>query len=124
MFKILIVIIFCFNIIGISAQSNFWNSKQAFLNQSPPNDAPKLFAPDWLVPANDTGIALDRVAFSNDGKEFYYCYNTTWFNTTNLKIKYFKYLNGAWKGPFVLNEQFNSPTFSIDGNTLYFPGGD
>jgi len=120
---LLIALIFSISVIA-NAQSNFWNSKGAYLGQTPPGDTPKIFAPNMLVPANDTGIALDRVAFSNDGKEFYYCYNTTWFSFTNLKVKYFKYRNNAWQGTFILNQQFNSPTFSVDGNTLYFPGGD
>jgi len=123
--NILLVIIFLSAIIiNTKAQSNFWNSKNAYLDQTPPNDTPKLFAPHILIEDRDTGFALDRIAFSNNGKEFYYCYNTSWFNITNLKIKYFKYEGNSWKGPFVLNEQFQTPTFSIDNNTLYFPGGD
>jgi len=118
------IIIFLFATIHANAQSNFWNSKNAYLGQTPPSDTPKLFAPNILIQNNDTGFALDRVAFSNDGKEFYYCYNTSWFSIKNLKIKYFKYEGSTWKGPFVLNEQFQTPTFSVDGKTLYFPGGD
>ena len=116
------LLFFCCAHILVYAQSNFWKSENAYLGQTPPSDTPKLFAPNLLI--QDTGIALDRVAFSANGKEFYYCYNTTWFSFKDLKIKYFKYVDNAWKGPFILNEQFNSPTFSIDGNTLYFPGGD
>jgi hypothetical protein len=122
--NVLLITIFSISFIHAKAQSSFWNNKNAYLGQTPPSDTPKIFAPTLLVPDNDTGIALDRVAFSNDGKEFYYCYNTTWFNIQNLKIKYFKYDDKTWKGPFVLNAGFNSPTFSVDGNTLYFPGGD
>ena len=121
---LLITIIFSFLVVPTKAQSNLWNSKSAYLGQTPPGDTPKLFAPKLLVAPNDTGIALDRVAFSSDGKEFYYCYNTTWFSFVNLKVEYFKYKNNIWQGPFVLNEHFNSPTLSVDGNTLYFPGGD
>jgi len=121
---LLITIIFSISVICINAQSNFWNSSNAYLGQTPPNDTPKIFAPDLLVANTDTGFALDRVAFSNDGTEFYYCYNTSWFSIKNLKIKYFKYDRKTWKGPFVLNEQFQTPTFSTDGSTLYFPGGD
>jgi hypothetical protein len=122
--NILVTTIFLFAFIYANAQSNFWNTRNAYLGQTPPSDTPELFAPNILIQNNDTGFALDRVAFSNDGKEFYYCYNTSWFSTKNLKIKYFQFKENAWKGPFVLNEQFQTPTFSIDGNTLYFPGGD
>lgn len=123
--KISFISLLCFIIIiHVNAQSDFWSSSNAYLGQTLPNDTPKLFASNMLIAANDTGFALDRVAFSNDGKEFYYCYNTSWFNITNLKIKYFAYTNNHWQGPFVLNEKFQTPTFSVDGNTLYFPGGD
>jgi hypothetical protein len=111
-------------IINTNAQADFLKSNHAYLGETPPLDTPKLFAPNMLIKDKDTGFALDRVAFSNDGKEFYYCYNTSWFSIKNLKIKYFKYEENVWKGPFVLNEQFQTPTFSIDGSTLYFPGGD
>lgn len=121
---LLIAILFFVFHIHTKAQTCFWDTKNAYLSQTPPADTPKLFAPGLLIHPNDTGFALDRVAFSNDGKEFYYCYNTSWFSIKNLKIKYFKYEENAWKGPFVLNEQYQTPTFSIDGNTLYFPGGD
>jgi hypothetical protein len=120
----LLILISLFLLIVVKAQPGFWNSKNAYLGQTPPADTPKLFAPSLLIQQGDTGFALDRVAFSNDGKEFYYCYNTSWFNIKNLKIKYFKYEENAWKGPFVLNEQYQTPTFSINGESLYFPGGD
>lgn len=121
---LLITILFLVFVIHAKAQSNFWNSKNAYLGETPPSDTPKLFAPHLLVQDNDTGFTLDRGAFSSDGKEFYYCYNTSWFNITNLKIKYFRYQNNSWQGPFILNEQYQTPTFSVDGKSLYFPGGD
>lgn len=101
---------------------SFWDSPNAYLGQTPPGDTPKVFAPDLLRDTNS--MALDRVAFSPDGKEFYYCHNTTWFSFTNLEIRTFTLAGERWHGPSVLNRQFNSPTFSMDGNTLYFPGGD
>jgi hypothetical protein len=122
--SLLLISSLLFVITNANTQSNFWNSKNAYLNQTPPNDTPKLFASNMLIAANDTGFTLDRVAFSKDGKEFYYCYNTSWFSIKNLKIKYFKYEGNTWKGPFVLNAGFQAPTFSVDGKTLYFPGGD
>ncbi|HEY2725658.1 MAG TPA: hypothetical protein VGI61_00680, partial [Parafilimonas sp.] len=120
----LLIVMFSCTAIITKAQTNFWNSSHAYLDQTSPSDTPKLFAPNMLIAANDTGFALDRIAFSKDGKEFYYCYNTSWFNIKNLKIKYFKFEDDTWKGPCVLNEKFQTPTFSVDGNSLYFPGGD
>ncbi|MFD2934378.1 hypothetical protein [Spirosoma flavum] len=104
----------------VGAQTNFWNTSNAYLGQKPPSDSPKIFAPGLLA---DTGIAMDRVAFSADGKEFYYCYALHWFDSKGSKIKYFTYKNGKWNGPTVLNEEFYAPSFSSDDNTLFFIGG-
>lgn len=89
--------------------------------KKPPGDTPEVFAGHLLM-QKDT-FPLDRVAFSADGREFYYSSNTTWFSGVNAKIRYFKYANGKWNGPFVLNEHYYAPTFSVDGLTLYFLGG-
>jgi hypothetical protein len=50
--------------VNSNAQSDFWNSRNAYLGQTPPNDTPKIFAAKLLVP--DSGIAMDRSAFSAD----------------------------------------------------------
>src|SRR4051812_46745042 len=92
---------------------NFWESKDAYLGQTPPTDTPTVFQPPGLTDTN--GIALDRVAFSPDGKEFYYCHNNSWFSSTNLEIRYYRFDNGRWTGPKLLNKHYNAPTFSIDG---------
>lgn len=103
------------------AQPKFWNSKDAYLGQKPPGDKPEVFA-EKLLMKKDT-FPYDRIAFSADGKEFYYPSSNTWYNTNATKIRYFKYEHGRWNGPFVLNEQYYDPTFSIDGSKLYFAGG-
>jgi hypothetical protein len=104
-----------------TVQGNFWNSPQAYLGQQPPGDTPQIFALKLLT-QKDT-FSFDRVAFSDDGKEFYYPTNTTWFDGKNSKIRYFKYEKDGWKGPFILNEHYYAPTFSTDGRSLYLEGG-
>jgi hypothetical protein len=101
--------------------TNFWNSPDAYLGQTPPSDTPKIFAPGMLTEKG--AWAGDRVAFSPDGKEFYYSHNTTWFRNENLKVKHVKYADGKWSAPVVLNEHYYAPTFSPDGKSLYFIGG-
>jgi hypothetical protein len=103
------------------AQGDFWNSPQAYLSQQPPGDTPQIFALKLLT-QKDT-FSMDRVAFSENGKEFYYPTNTSWFSGQNAKIRYFKFLEGRWQGPFVLNEHYYAPTFSIDGKSLFLEGG-
>jgi len=102
------------------AQSDFWKSRDAYLGQKQPSDTPQIFALDLLA-QKDT-FAFDRVAFSEDGKEFYYPTSNTWFSDKATKIRYFKYEGGKWNGPFVLNERYYAPTFSIDEQTLYLEG--
>jgi len=101
--------------------AKLWDTPDAYLGQTPPSDTPKVFAPGML--AEKGAWAGDRVAFSDDGKEFYYSHNTTWFDGKNLKVKYLKYANGKWNGPYVLTEKYYAPTFSPDGKTMYFIGG-
>jgi hypothetical protein len=104
-----------------SAQSSFLKSKDAYLGQKPPGDKPEMFAGSLLM-KKDT-FPMGRVAFSQDGKEFYYDTNNTWFDSKAARTRYFKFENGKWDGPFVLNEHYNTPTFSIDESKLYFVGG-
>lgn len=119
--SLLLLLAFLVSIIHVNAQSDFWNSSNAYLNQTPPNDTPKVFAPGLLI--KDSGIALDRSAFSKDGKEFYYCTAQHWFNSKGAAIRYFKFENNKWNGPFVLVESLYAPTFSMNDSTLYFLGG-
>src|SRR5689334_3164285 len=120
--KLLILFALCiFSGVSSYAQRNFWKSKDAYLGQKPPGDKPEVFA-EQLLMQKDT-FPMDRVAFSADGKEFYYPSNTTWFSGVNAKIRYFKYENDKWNGPFVLVPHYYAPTFSMDGNTLYLLGG-
>lgn len=66
---------------------------------------------------------MDRVAWSEDGTEFYYPSNNTWFSSTAAAVRCFKYRNGKWEGPFTMFRQYYAPTFSVDGKTLYLLGG-
>lgn len=98
----------------------FFDSPEAYLRQSLPGEQPQIFAEGLLA---DTCIALDRAAFSADGKEFYYCTAPAWFKSEGAKVQWFRYENNKWVGPAVLNEKLYAPTFSIDDQFLYFQGG-
>src|SRR5664279_771368 len=121
--KRLVFLIFCTAglLSGAMAQSSFLESKDAYLGQKPPGDQPEVFAENMLM-INDT-FPMGRVAFSKDGKEFYYTSSNTWFDNKPTKIRYLKYENGKWNGPFVLNEHYDTPTFSANGDKLFFVGG-
>ena len=104
----------------LHAKKSFWDSPKAYLGQPRPSDTPRIFAPGLL--ADPGTIVMDRVAFSPDGKEFYYQQNDRWYNLQNHKLKVFKYDGHKWNGPTVVNEHFYAPAFSMDGNALYLAG--
>jgi hypothetical protein len=102
----------------LHAEKSFWDSPDAYLGQARPSDTPQIFAPGLL--ADPGTIVMDRIGFSPDGKEIYYLQDDRWYSLKNAKLKAFKYDGHKWNGPTVLNEHFFSPTFSVDGVTLYF----
>jgi hypothetical protein len=116
-----IMILGLFSAVPSHAQTGIWNTPDAYLGQKPPGDTPEPFGVEVLT-KRDT-FAFDRVAFSDDGKEFYYPSNTTWFDGKAAKVRYLKFENGKWNGPFILNEHYYAPTFSVDNQTLYLLGG-
>ena len=121
--KNLLMLLFLLQLLSLKiySQNHFTNTPDAYLGQKPPNDKPKVFAKKMLVP--DSGIALDRSAFSPDGKVYYYCTTLHWFDSRGAKIRYYKYEGKKWQGPFILNEGYYAPTFSIDGKSMFFLGG-
>jgi hypothetical protein len=102
-----------------SAQINFWESKAAYLGQTPPGDTPKIFAKGLLA---DSGIVLGRVAFSKDGKEFYYGFARHWFDFNGTGVKQMTFDGKQWGKPAVLVENLATPTLSMDETKLFFGG--
>jgi hypothetical protein len=104
------------------AQSGFWNSKYAYLGQTPPGDTPVVFASGKL--AAPGYWAGSRVVFTRDGKEFLYGTNTTWFDGTNQKLISYRFDGRSWKGPNFIFKYFSMPTLAIDGKTILLTGND
>jgi hypothetical protein len=98
------------------AQGSFWNGRDAYLGQTRPSDMPKIFAPGLL--ADPGTFPMGRVAFSKDGKEFYYTLSTSW-SKGRTWLKTTKFDGHRWGKPKVIAEQFLSPTLSMDGGVLY-----
>jgi hypothetical protein len=105
----------------LQAQESFWDSPDAYLGQTPPSDIPKEFAPGQL--ADKRSFVMGRVAFSRDGKEFYFTQNDSWKSGDHSKLRVMRYADHHWNKPEVIAERFMSPTFSIDGNTLFMRQG-
>jgi hypothetical protein len=104
------------------AQSGFWNRTEAYLGQTPPGDEPAVFAPGKL--AAPGYWAGSRVVFTNDGKEFIYGTNTTWFDGTNQKLMSYRFDGKSWNGPIFIFEHYSMPTLSMDGKTILLTGND
>ena len=66
---------------------------------------------------------MGRVAFSHDGKEFYFTQNDSWKSGDHSKLRVMRYADRHWNKPEVVAERFMSPTFSMDGNTLFMRQG-
>lgn len=101
------------------AQSGFWNSHDAYLGQKPPGNIPQIFAKGLLV---DSGFMFCRVAFSNDGKEFYYTFGRNWNDYAGSGTNWVSFDGDKWSKPTLIASQLASPTFSIDGQSLYLSG--
>ena len=94
-----------------------------YLGQTPPYGTAKIFASGRL--ASSGNWAGERIAISSDNKEIYYSEITGGWGLPNssTRIKYYKFYNNTWNGPFILFENYYGPTFSTEGNIMYFHGG-
>ncbi|MFT3933977.1 MAG: hypothetical protein QM726_10210 [Chitinophagaceae bacterium] len=96
-----------------------WNSPFAYLGQQPPGDTPIVFAQELLV---DSGIVLGRVAFSKDGRSFYYAFARHWFDYRGTGVKQIRFDGKQWNKPAVIGTDIGCPTLSVDEKSLYFGG--
>ena len=115
------LLIFVINMAHANGQHSFFSIPNAYLGQTPPGDTPKVFAASMLIP--DSGIAMDRCAFSADGKEFYYVKAMHFFSGAGMSVSVFRNDGKSWKGPEMLFPGYFAPTFSMDGKSLYLEGG-
>jgi hypothetical protein len=102
-------------------QIEYAQTDSLYLGQTPPETTPILFADDLML--GGTALQCARIAISSDGKEIYFTRRNS-LGIDEEDIQYFKYENSKWNGPFVLFPGFSAmylaPTFSVDGNILYF----
>jgi len=82
------------------AQRSFLNTSDAYLGQAPPSDTPKIFAPGLL--AENGTFVMGRVAFSHDGKEFYYTQNDSWESGEHARLKMIRYVDHHWGKPEIV----------------------
>lgn len=116
----LVILAVCF-IPLLRGQKSFLDGPDAYLGQTPPGDTPKIFAPGMLA---DPGMfTMGRVAWSHDGKEFYYIQSDSWEHG-KISIKWMRYADHGWSKPAVLFDQFLSPTLSMDEKTMFMRLGN
>jgi hypothetical protein len=104
----------------LTAQSNFWKSKNAYLGQTPPTDEPKIFGKGILA---DSGIVLGKVNFSADGKAFYYSFARHWFDDKGSGTKEIRFNGNIWQKPKVIAENITNPALSPNGKIMYLGAG-
>jgi predicted alpha/beta superfamily hydrolase/Tol biopolymer transport system component len=98
--------------VGMSASAQ--EKVAGYIDQAPPEQTPRVFS----LQTHDGYFASDRIAVSADGKELYYTEVTsTW---SDYNIRYYKYADQKWNGPFDLFPGFLGPALSVDGKTMSF----
>jgi Tol biopolymer transport system component len=87
-----------------------------YFGQTPAGNTAVIFAPEFFSKTHPLEL---KMAFSPDGKELYYS-----VYTDSFKIYYTKRVNNTWtepkEAPFSVKQNALSPSFSVDGNSLYF----
>ena len=112
------------------SEPNFLETKNAYFGLTPPGLNPEVFAPN--IVSDSTWAEHCQVAISPKGDEIYWSRFT---NDVPEQIYFSKFINNNWTKPkladFIkddLTHLTGQPTFSPDGNKLFFysrnrPGG-
>lgn len=87
-----------------------------YLGENPPGETPVIFP----LPVDSGSFAAERIAITNDGKEIYYTSIHNYYPTTGDTIRYFKYADDHWTGPFNLLPDYLAPGLSPGGDSLFF----
>lgn len=86
-----------------------------YLGQTPPGNTPEIFKLD-VTPGS---FAAERIAISKDGTEIYYSEIKSYYPIEGAKLKYYKYQNNRWTGPFLLFDGYMGPALSQTGDTMF-----
>ncbi|MFC2136013.1 TolB family protein [Bacteroidota bacterium] len=103
---------------GLFAQQFYKDVTGPYLGQTPPGTTPEIFAPGIV----SLGYHEHGITISPDGTEIFFVAASTDFSTHN--IMFTKLSEGAWTvpdvAPFSGHYKDISPSFTPDGNRLYF----
>lgn len=105
-----IIALICFS--GYSQQIP---ADSMYLGQIPPGNTPKIFN----LPKSPGSFTAERITISGDGKEIYFSVIRNYYPTSGDTVKYYKYYDNKWNGPFSLFNNYLAPALSITGDTMY-----
>jgi len=123
----IVVLKFLFVAPLIVAQENGFTSLEGpYLGQEPPGITPEVFGPGVI--SVEENFEHSAAVFSPDGTVVFWCTNVDWYTekrqTGMLRLYFMKMINGKWTAPriapFAKDIRVERPTFSPDGNRLYF----
>ncbi len=116
--KTIFQVLLVFSIISYAQKPAFDSWK--YLNQKPPGEYAKIFAPGIIT----TGLPTRDIAITPDYKEIYFTVHGFTYNFST--ILFCKYVNGKWTKPevasFASNSKFSytEPCISPDGTKMFF----
>ncbi len=111
-----VIIVSAINLLsGNDAYSQILPTDSLYLGQAVPGKFPKVFN----LPVSAGKFDAERIAITNDGKEIYYSEVRNYFPITGAKIKYYKFDNDHWSGPYILFDNYIAPALSVSGDTMY-----
>lgn len=87
-----------------------------YLGQKLPGVTPERFE----LSVTKRSFAAERIAISIDGCEIYYSEVKSYYPATGDTIKFYRYADNKWAGPFNLFAGYISPSLSGTGDTLFF----
>jgi hypothetical protein len=85
-----------------------------YLSQTPPGYTPKIF----VLPFSGGVRPVERISITSDGKEVYFSELDT-YPANVQRVKYYKYQNNKWQGPFVVFEGYMGPALSMNDSIIY-----
>ncbi len=85
-----------------------------YLGQARPGNTPKIFS----VPVTAGLRPVERIAITSDNKEIYYG-ELDAYPVATARIKYFKYLDNKWQGPYIVFEGYMGPRLSGNDSIMY-----
>jgi Tol biopolymer transport system component len=107
---------------SIASDTDFLQSEDAYLGETPPGDVPVIFAPSVISQA---GMNVATLTFSPDGRQCIFFIET---GSINNYAMFTEFRDGEWTLPvkawFSETRTVTEPMFSPDGTRIYFSSNE